>query len=313
MHYKYIYGPVPSRRLGFSLGVDIIPFKHCSFNCIYCQIGRTTYLTATRKVYTPTNDILEEIKKALEQKNTIDYITFSGSGEPTLHAELGALIHGVRRMTALPIAVLTNSSLMDKKDVQDDLACSSVIVPTLCTTHNNTFKKIHRANKTININRIVESLVSFSKNFGGEIWLEVMLIKNINDSEQEIKDLKKAIDHIKPNKVQINTVVRPPLESWAEPVPECTLKHVKKLFGEQAEIVVSVSTPTEQPAHRHIDRRILDVMQRRPVTIEDLSSITGINHIELAKNMARLLDHDKVKIKRHKGQTFYEIANKEDQ
>jgi wyosine [tRNA(Phe)-imidazoG37] synthetase (radical SAM superfamily) len=306
-----VYGPVASRRLGFSLGVDIIPYKNCSFNCIYCQVGRTTHLSVTRRVYVPTNEVLTEIKEALSRSETIDYITFSGSGEPTLHSELGILIQGVQTTTSIPVAVLTNSSLIDRADVRRDLGYASVIAPTLCTAIDRKFKTIHRAHRDIRVSTIIEGLAAFRRSYTGVIWLEVMLIKGINDSDQDIQALKKAIDRIQPDKVHLNTVVRPPLEARVFPVTSDTLEHIKAMLGEKAEIVVPLQKVNAHPAHRNINRRILDIIQRRPSTIKDIATISGINHIELSKHMAKLLEQGKVKIHRHQDQTFYEITTKE--
>ncbi|MBN2621666.1 radical SAM protein [candidate division WOR-3 bacterium] len=312
MNYKYVYGPVASRRLGFSLGIDIIPYKNCSFNCIYCQVGKTTHLDITRRVYVPTADVLEEITHALSKNENIDYITFSGSGEPTLHSELGVMIEGVRAMTSIPIAVLTNSSIIDRADVQNDLRNTAVIAPTLCTTHDDTFRTIHRPHRAIRLSSIIEGLVQFRKSYAGKIWLEVMLIRGINDSDQEMQALKKAIDRIQPDKVHLNTVVRPPLEAHASPVSSDTLEHSRAMIGGKAEIVVPLKKTQAHMAHQNIDRRILDIIQRRPSTIKDIATISGINHIELSKHMARLLEQSKVKIRRHQDQAFYEIDTKEE-
>lgn len=312
MNYKYIYGPVPSRRLRFSLGIDIIPFKHCSFDCIYCQLGRTTNLLVTRQIYTPTNDILKEIEDVLAKPGTIDYITFSGSGEPTLHSELGVLIQAVREMTSIPVAVLTNSSLIDRADVQKDLQHASVIVPTLCTTMDRTFTTIHRAASGITIATIIDGLTTFRSTYHGAIWLEVMLIKGVNDTDKEIHALKRTIDLIHPDKVHLNTVVRPPSEPWASPVPEETLERARTIIGNNAEIIAEMTEIGDQQAHRNIDNRILGVIERRPLTIEDISVITGLNNIELTKHMTRLLKQGTVDLHRQGNKTFYGIPAKEE-
>ena len=163
MEHKYIYGPVPSRRLGFSLGVDIIPYKNCSFDCIYCQLGKTTNKTIVRKEYSPTEEILKEINERSKNVKDVDFITFSGSGEPTLHAKLGHLIKELKKITKLPIAVLTNSSLLFMTKVRKELSNANIVLPTLCTANQETFQKIHRPYPEITIRKTIDALVEFKK------------------------------------------------------------------------------------------------------------------------------------------------------
>lgn len=238
---KYLYGPVKSRRLGLSLGVSLTPYKSCSFDCVYCQLGKTTNLTVKRKEYINIGEILRELKfwfaeNALQAKR-LNYVTFSGMGEPTLNTKIGELISGIKKFTPVSVAVITNSSCLIDFSVRQAIKEADLIVPSLDAASQSVFKKIDRPEKQIKINSIIDSLVSLRKEFTGKIWLEVMLIKGVNDDLAEIKKIKKAIDRIKPDKIQLNSPVRKTAEPGIFPVDENKLQEIKKLFGEKCEIV----------------------------------------------------------------------------
>jgi wyosine [tRNA(Phe)-imidazoG37] synthetase (radical SAM superfamily) len=307
MKYKYIYGPIPSRRLGFSLGVDIIPFKNCSFNCIYCQVGKTTNVTITRQSYTPIDEILSEVRDILQQNVELDFITLSGAGEPTLHSQLGILLNKMRELTSKPIAVLTNASLIHQHDVRIDLQTASVVAPTLCTISQSLFRKINRSHPAVTIDLIINGLKQFRENYAGNIWLELMFVKGINDSEEEVTNLKGVVDKIRPDKIHINTVVRPPSEKYASPLSSQELENIKRMINSNAEVIASVDNKDAPRVEGEIPERILNILKRRPITIEDICAITGINQHELSYHMKLLVDGERVKITEHDGETYYEV------
>jgi len=181
---KYIYGPVPSRRLGFSLGVDLVPYKICSLDCIYCQLGRTVRKSIVRKMYTQKNDVLGEVKEVLDSNQLIDYITFSGSGEPTLSSDIGGLIREIKAMTSTPLAVLTNGTLLFREDVQKDLMEADMVLPSLDAASFEMFQKINRPHRALKIDLIIDGLKRFREIYKGQILLEIMLIKGFNDDPQ---------------------------------------------------------------------------------------------------------------------------------
>lgn len=302
---KYTYGPVPSRRLGFSLGIDVIPHKNCSFDCIYCQLGKTVHKTLARKEYMPAELILEEVRRVLKGNARIDYLTFSGSGEPTLHKRIGYLVNEIKKITEIPIAVLTNGSLLYMPEVRNDLLNADVVVPTLCTVNGEIFQKIHRSHAGLDIGKIIEGNVEFRKMYKGKIWLEVMLIKGINDEPDQIKELKRAIDRINPDKIHLNTVVRPPSEEYAHPVSPETLQRSKGILGEKCEIIVDFGPKTITGQHLdHLDR-IAAIIARRPVTIDDLVKISGLHKNEILKYIQVLLKQVKIEMSRHNQKEYY--------
>ena len=309
MKQNYTYGPVPSRRLGFSLGVDLVPFKTCSFDCIYCQCGKTTDKTCTRKEYHPTEDILNEVKRVLRENEHIDYITFSGSGEPTLHSRIGYLIQAIKKVTDIPIAVLTNGSLLHRQDVQDELSYADVVAPTLCTADKQTFSQINRCHVNITVDHIIHGLISFRKRFKGQLWLEIVFVKNCNDSDKELEKLKSVIDQINPDKVHINTVVRPPSETSAQPISSGKMRKIKNVLGEKAEIIARFTRDAQSVGHiTEIEQQILNIIKRRPVTLEEIQHITGLHIHEVIKYLDALRADNKIRITEHSGQKYYEPA-----
>lgn len=307
MKNKYIYGPVPSRRLGYSLGVDIIPFKNCSFNCIYCQLGQTTNITIERKEYTPISGIIEELRNIIGREQQIDYITFSGSGEPTLHSSLGVLISETKNLTDIPVAVLTNSSLLYLPEVRDDLMLADVVLPTLCASSQTIFKNINRGHPDISIELIIQGLIDFRKKYAGNIWLEIMLVKGINDQAQAIEELRRVVDRIRPDKIHLNTVVRPPSEKTALPLSIEELKPIQIIFGRKCEIIADFNKESAPVSFRETQSQIINLIKRRPVTMQDIKSITGLSRHEIIKHIASLMKNKRIKITRHNDCDYYEI------
>lgn len=240
MEYKYIFGPICSRRLRYSLGVDIIPLKTCSFDCVYCQLGRTRFKTLERKEYFKAGEILSELKVALSNlspKTQIDYITFSGSGEPTLNSKLGKIIRGLKKITSIPIAVITNSSLLSNKRVRDDLLLADLVLPSLDVATDDCFQKINRPHTCLRLERMIEGLKALRREFKGKLWLEVMLVKGINDKKAEVKKLIQIIESIGTDKVQLNTVVRPPTEEFALALSKEEMEKWRNFIGGNCEVI----------------------------------------------------------------------------
>jgi len=302
----HIYGPVPSRRLGFSLGIDIIPFKACSLNCIYCQLGPTTKKTIHRKEYLSPSEILSQIKKKLSSGQRIDYITFSGSGEPTLNKTLGKLIREIRKITSIPVAVLTNSTLLSQKSTRNALMDADLVVPSLDAATQEIFVKVNRPHSSLKLEEIIEGLRKLRQEFKGTIWLEIMLVKGVNDSPSHIRKLKEAIAKIKPDKVQLNTVIRPPAEEFARPLSLRELEKINKVFGKNCEIIAEFSREAQKSIPENLEEAILSLIQRRPVTLADISNSLGKHKNEIIKYLNFLLVEGKIKSVIHKGLKYFE-------
>ncbi|MFB0565184.1 MAG: radical SAM protein [Candidatus Aminicenantaceae bacterium] len=304
----YIYGPVPSRRLGFSLGIDIIPFKTCTFDCIYCQLGPTTKKAIRRKGYLPSKEIISQVKKILASGRRIDYITFSGSGEPTLNSAIGKLIREIKKITPIPVAVLTNSSLLSRRSVREALLASDLVVPSLDAAIPEVFHRINRPYNSLKIEDIIEGLKEFRQEFSGSIWLEIMLVKGVNDSIPHLRKLKKIITDIKPDKVQLNTVIRPPAEKYAHALSLRELEKIKNIFGNNCEIIVEFDKEGQILPSENLEESILSMIQRRPVTLSDISSSLGKNQSEILKYLNFLLEKGKIQSVIHKDIEYYEPA-----
>jgi wyosine [tRNA(Phe)-imidazoG37] synthetase (radical SAM superfamily) len=303
----HIYGPVPSRRLGYSLGVDILPFKTCSLDCIYCQLGTTERKKVQRNKYFDVDAILGQIKNLIVSGQRIDYITFSGSGEPTLNVFIGILIREIKKTTQIPVAVLTNSTLLSQKSVRNALSDADLVVPSLDAATQDIFDRINRPHSSLKIRQVIKGLKIFRQEFSGKIWLEILLVKGVNDSPAHIKKLKKAISKINPDKIQLNTVVRPPAENSALPLSPQELDKIREYFGKKAEVVAEFNKIQHGPISHDIKDAILAIVARRPVTLADMSKSLGKHKNELIKYCDILLKEGKIKLIIHEGKKFYEL------
>jgi wyosine [tRNA(Phe)-imidazoG37] synthetase (radical SAM superfamily) len=305
---RFVYGPVPSRRLGLSLGVDILPFKTCTLDCAYCQLGSTGKTVVRRGSFFPPKDILAQVREALGSGQRVDVITFSGSGEPTLNRDIGRLIRAIKRMTRVPIVVLTNGTLLGRPDVRRDLAAADIVVPSLDAVPEGLFRRVNRPHSSLRSDRLIAGLVRFRKEFRGRIWLEVMLVKGVNDSPAHIRALKKAVELIDPDRVHLNTVVRPPADARARPLTPAAMDRVRRALGPRAEVVASFRERDRPPAAVDLDRAILETVGRRPVTVEDISASLGRHRDEVLKALAALLREGEVRASPHGGRTYYARA-----
>ncbi len=234
---KIVFGPVPSRRLGMSLGVDLVPFKTCSYGCIYCQLGRTTSPVLDRREYVPTTEAVEAVRDALVGGLEPDYITLSGSGEPTLHSRIGDVIRGIKDMGVAPAAVLTNGALLWMPEVRRDLAQADVVLPTLAAGDEEVFRKMHRPAPGLDFHRVVEGMEAFRREYSGQIWLEVFLVAGLNATEDQVEKMRLIARRISPDKIQLNTAVRPPAEDGVVAPTMEELDRIRRAFGPAAEII----------------------------------------------------------------------------
>jgi len=303
----YIFGPVPSRRLGFSLGVDVIPPKTCTLNCIYCQLGKTTNKTIQRKEYIPADKILKELDIKITQRKDqkIDYITFSGSGEPTLNTKLGYMIERIKKITSIPVAVITNGTLLHDQDLQEELSKADLAIPSLDAPDEETFKKINRPHHSITLEKAISGISSFSQKFQGKIWLEIMLIEGINDSPQQIKKFAEVVKRIRLEKIQLNTPVRPPAEEFVRPASLSSLKKAKSILGERCEIISGFKKFQQKTYTKDMESVMLAMIRRRPVSLGDISSSLGIHKNEAVKYVEVLERKRLIGSKRYGEEKYY--------
>jgi wyosine [tRNA(Phe)-imidazoG37] synthetase (radical SAM superfamily) len=292
--YQYLFGPVPSRRLGRSLGIDLVRYKTCSFDCVYCQLGRTTEKTVHRAEYVPTRAVISELKRKLKEKAAIDYLTFSGSGEPTLHIGIGRIIQSLKEISSIPVAVLTNSSLLWMPEVQEALAHADLVLPTLSSARPESFRKIHRPASELNLKKIIEGLAEFRSNFSGQIWLEVFIVRGLNDNAQEMQALLPALEKISPDKIQLNTSARLPAEEYSLAVSEAELVKLARILGPRAEIVADFRKKSPAGKSRAGSAEVLNFLKRRPATARDIAAGLGISLEDAARLLKRLLARKKI-------------------
>jgi wyosine [tRNA(Phe)-imidazoG37] synthetase (radical SAM superfamily) len=246
---KYVFGPVPSRRLGQSLGIDTIPLKSCNWNCVYCQLGRTIPVTNVRQEYYQRQAIIDEVRQALaaHAPGEIDWVTFVGSGEPTLHSDMGWLIRQVQELTDLPVAVITNGSLLYRPELRQELMAANAVMPTLDAGTPELYRRINRPHPDITFERQVDGLIAFSAEYQGKLWPEVMLVRGLNDSEEALREIAAILQRVGPDEIHISLPTRPPAETWVEPPDEEGLMRAQAILGSVARVV--------HPAHGTFDLR----------------------------------------------------------
>lgn len=301
---KYVFGPVPSRRLGLSLGVDLVLPKTCTMDCVYCELGPTTNRTVKRAAYVDADDVLRELKERLSDHPKVDFVTISGSGEPTLNVELGDIVRGIRALTTSPIAVLTNGSLMTEAAVRADLATADVVAPSVDAVSVGAFRKVNRPHPSLDPEDIVDGIARFSSEFDGEVWLEIVFVDGMNDDPAEIALLRGAIDRINPDRVQVNTVIRPPSEPDVRPVERSRLSLIASELGPCAEII-SAPTDKTQTAAADVVELIVSMAARRPVTVADVATAIGTNRAEAAKTLDSLAKSGLLRLVRHGERLYY--------
>jgi wyosine [tRNA(Phe)-imidazoG37] synthetase (radical SAM superfamily) len=294
---RRIFGPVPSRRLGISLGLDIIPFKTCSLDCLYCECGPTNNLTIERQSFFPPELLLSELRSVLPDIPHLDYITFSGSGEPTLNADLGWLIKKIKKLSPVPVAVLTNGTMLYLDDVRKDLELADVILPSLDAATPEAFARVNQPHAGLKLERIIAGLTALRDGFPGKIWLEIFIVKGVNDRENEITALREAMRRIKPDKIQLNTLDRPPAYAGIKSADFADLEKIRAGWPDlPVEIIKRTNRRKEILAFsRNLENSLLNTIRRRPLTLIDLVAMTGKDENELRQYLDVLEKEKKIK------------------
>jgi wyosine [tRNA(Phe)-imidazoG37] synthetase (radical SAM superfamily) len=310
-HHKYVFGPVPSRRLGWSLGIDLIPFKTCTYDCIYCQLGRTTNQTLERRPYVRGKRVIQQLQENLRGLSSPpDYITFSGSGEPTLNSEVGWVIEELKKLTRIPIAILTNGSLLHLGSVRKALLAADLVIPSLDAGTSHLSRFINRPHPSLRFSRILRGLREFCRESSGQVWLEVMLCGGFNDNVNEICRLREEIEIIGPDKIQLNTVIRPPAEDYAKPLSPARMEEMRLLFSGRAEVLPRECTAPPSRVHGRMNQEILALLERRPCSLQDLSRAFGVPEKDMAVSLRKLRDKGTVGYDVHDSTIFFRAGKK---
>ena len=308
--YKHLFGPVPSRRLGMSLGVDLVPHKVCSLNCIYCECGRTTELTLKRKEYISYIEVVKELKNYFSNNPAPDYITFSGAGEPTLNSRFGDVLKFIKsNYPDITVAVLTNGTLFYQKQVRKELLDADLVLPSLDAASDLSFRKINRPFHKLNINEYIQGLVDFRKEYRGKIWLEVLILPGYNDNTEELQILKEAFKKIKPDSIQLNTLDRPGTIAGLKAASKDKLQEIVDFWGlDNVEIIAAAPERKNIKSYRKdTENAILETISRRPCTVADLGKILGLHINEINKYLDVLASENKIKSVREERGLFYKL------
>lgn len=308
---KKIFGPVPSRRLGLSLGVDVLPYKTCSFNCVYCECGATTDLICDRRAFYPLDEILGELDGRLSQmKDKPDVITLSGSGEPTLYSRLGELIASVKRSCGIPVAVITNSSLLFMPDVRDELMDADVILPSLDAAIEEPYRRINRPHEKCTLERTIEGLDRFLAEYRGKVLFEILLIEGFNKDERNLEALRRTVGRFRVDSIQLNTAVRPGTEKEIEPLDDDALDDIRRFFGPRCEVIASARTSRRHHEEGALEETIMALLERRPCTALDVHRSTGMPVQKAAELLGGMVAAGLVVAEARAGDIFYTAAKK---
>ena len=322
---KHLFGPVKSRRLGLSQGIDLLPPKTCNFNCIYCEINRAPQLSCQRSEHVPTEVILAEIDELLADEarvRDLDVFTITASGEPTLHTGIGRIIRHIKEKTDKPVAILTNGSQLHLQEVQDDLMAADIVIPSLDAARQESFRRVNRPAKcSADLETIIQGIADFSRKFSGEIWLEILLVENINDTPEDVSALQKAILRIRPSRVQLNTVARPPYESFAKPLTQKRMAEIKQeivkkydkpvdiLAGSKDNEMKESGKKREESAEiippARVEAEISEMLLRRPSTASDIAATLNINLESAAEILKDMENRGCLTVKIHGGKKYY--------
>jgi wyosine [tRNA(Phe)-imidazoG37] synthetase (radical SAM superfamily) len=301
---RCVYGPVPSRRLGRSLGIDLVPFKTCTYDCIYCQLGGTTQRTVRRQRWLDPADVIAAVRDKLGSEP--DVIALAGSGEPTLDQRIGEVIAGIKRLTATPVAVITNGSLLSRPEVRRDLAGADIVLPSLDAPSAGLFRLVNRPDTAVCFSDLVDGLVAFRKECRGQLWLEILLLGGVTGIDAEVRKLAAIAARVAPDRIQLTTAVRPPAEPFVEPVTAEALQRFAGLFTPVAEVVAG-SVPAVG-ARATTDTDVLALLARRPCTVDDIAAGLEIHRNEALKAAAALVAQGSVRPLTHDGRAFYTLV-----
>lgn len=305
-NFKYIYGPVPSRRMGLSVGISPIAEGHCNYSCIYCQLGRTRNMTNERKRYFDHRDIVEEFKLYLSKDIKFDVATIVGDGEPLLYADLGILIDELKLLTDKPIALITNGSLLFDAKVREDLKNADIILPSLDATDEEMFKKINRPHGSIKFDDVIRGLQIFSNEYKGQLWIETMIVEGINDNRKFFLDLKELLDTIKYHKLYINSPVRPPAETYVKQVSKDIIEEAVSILGG-----ISIDKLASEGFYSKVEddyEAVLSIVRRHPMNQFEIKSfIEQRGKSDIKDFFEKLNNDDKIEMVDYKGYYTYRL------
>lgn len=303
--YRHLFGPVFSRRLGVSLGVDLMPHKTCTLDCIYCECGKTTHLSLTRKEYVPLDRVQDELVSFLAGNPQLDFITFSGAGEPTLHSGIQRITRFIKhRFPQYKLALLTNGTLFNQEALRREVAEIDLVIASLDAASESVFQRINRPHPRLDLAEVKAGLISLGKEHPGRLWMEVFLTPGVNDNDDELTAIRDIIGEIRPEKVQLNTLDRPGTEDWVKPMDESAMARAAACIH-SVELTGSSGNRRYDAVAGNIFQRLLAAIRRRPCTVPDLSRMLCITDAEVLKHLEPLMEKNEVRKKEMPRGTFY--------
>jgi wyosine [tRNA(Phe)-imidazoG37] synthetase (radical SAM superfamily) len=308
---NYVFGPVPSRRLGQSLGIDPLPLKTCNWNCVYCQLGRTRPLNNQRREFFPREAIVAEVKEALalHRPGEVDWVAFVGSGETLLHAGIGWMIRQVKLLTALPVAVITNGSLLYLPEVRADLSPADAVLPSLDAGSARLYRKINRPHPQVTFERLVDGLLAFRKQYHGKLWIEVMLVRGLNDSDAALRDIGVQLERIQPDQIHLLQPERPPVEPWVQPPDEEGLLRARAILGDIARVLHPAAGLFDLSGNASLVDAIVAIIARHPMREDELvETLKRWQPGEVTATLQALADSGKAQVVERLGIRFWSAS-----
>lgn len=285
--------------------MDLVPFKTCSHDCVYCQLGRTTSNTASRENFALAEVVIEQIKAALAKNDRPDSITLAGSGEPTLHAQVGEVIAAVKELTDVPVTILTNGSLFWLPEVRQACVLADRVVPSLDAGTEAGFQRINRPAAGLTLDRHVDGLEAFRNEYAGQYWLEIMIVGGMNDTEDELDPMVAHVERIRPDQVHLNTVIRPPADADARAVSPERLDAIARRFGDRAQVIADFTSRHLTAGELKRSDDIVEMVERRPCTVDDVAAGLNAHRNEVIKHVEKLLAEGRIRSVAQGGRTYY--------
>jgi wyosine [tRNA(Phe)-imidazoG37] synthetase (radical SAM superfamily) len=307
MVYQHVFGPVHSRRMGYSLGIDPVPKKACSMDCVYCEVSPTDKWTLQRREWVPADTILEEVERKLSEGHRIDIVTFSGSGEPLLHSRLGEMVNRIHEMADLRVCILTNGTHLNDPEVRAEVSGADVIAPSLDAVTPEVFQRINNPHPDLKVADVISGLKALRDEYEGEIWLEILFVAGFNDHDDEVRKLAAMAEELRPDRIHLSTIDRPPAYRDVKAVSLDRLEEIRKFFGEQAEVCAAPTAEVSKAVEVDLAALIEETASRRPITREDLISTIGRPGDEIETVVEGLLQAGRITERKHEGRVFLEV------
>lgn len=303
--YNHLFGPVPSRRFGQSLGVDLTPYKTCSLDCVFCQLGHTGNKTLHRSAYVSIDAVLAELDAWLRANGTADYITLSGAGEPTLHSQFGELIKFIRKNSKIPAALLTNGTMLHLPEVRQAACAADVVKISLSVWDQTSYEQVNRPHPDLRFDQLIEGQIAFRAQFKGQLWMEVFVIEGMNSNPDQVRKIAALVEKIAPDKIHLNTSIRPPSEDYATPLSEKALWALAPLFRPRAHVATEFNTGRRHHAHAANQETILAMLQRRPCTAKQIADGFNMHLNTVSKYLGKLMRTHQISAEHRDTDVYY--------